>query len=214
MCLTLKLKCECIRSHTFWFVIVSEHMRHSKSWSIVLKITFSCVISSLTPLTSFNPVILKCLTHWRQCIMIRLNNCTEKMQIQLIRSISHLFTALHNIRCSLLITLRQGDSRSVYFLFNSDKILRDIQKLLTELTVLKADEVKVSSCSQNEVLQMSVTAETLTFNTAQIFFAECALLTDENQPLFKHNEVKVHQSTKSTVIEKVKVMSYKNIKNA
>ena len=46
--------------------------------------------------------------------------------------------------------------------FSPDRVLRDIQKPLAELTVPKADEVKVGSCPQDEVLQTPVTAEALT----------------------------------------------------
>jgi hypothetical protein len=45
---------------------------------------------------------------------------------------------------------------------NPDKVLRDIQKPLAELTVPKADEVKVRSCLQGEVLQTPVTVEDVT----------------------------------------------------
>lgn len=37
--------------------------------------------------------------------------------------------------------------------FNSDRVLRDIQKPLAKLTVPKADEVNVRSCLQSEVLR-------------------------------------------------------------
>ena len=52
-------------------------------------------------------------------------------------------------------------------------------------------------------------------NAAQISFAECALLADENQLLFKqNNEAKVRRSTKSTVVGKAKVMSYEDSEDA
>jgi hypothetical protein len=90
------------------------------------------------------------------------------------------------------------------FPFNPDRVLGDIRKPLAELTVPKADEVKVGSSQQDEVLQTPVTAEALAslrslieqnthaldktskqrlqklVNAAQISFAECALLHDEN----------------------------------
>ena len=125
------------------------------------------------------------------------------------------------------------------FPFNPDRVLRDIPKPLAELTVPKADEAKVGSCPQDEVLQTPVTAEALTSlrslieqdahgldetskqrlqkfaNAAQISFAECALLHDDNRLLIKqNNEAKVRQSTKSTVVGKAKVMSYENIEDA
>ncbi|KAK3081915.1 hypothetical protein LTS18_012382 [Coniosporium uncinatum] len=83
---------------------------------------------------------------------------------------------------------------------NPDRVLRDIQKPLAELTIPNADEV-VRSCPQGEVLRTPVTAEGLTSlrlieqdahmldetskqrlqklaNAAQVSFAECALLLD------------------------------------
>jgi hypothetical protein len=121
--------------------------------------------------------------------------------------------------------------------FNPDRVLRDIQKPVAELSVPKADEVKVGSCPQ--VLQTPVTAEALTSlrnlieqdahtldetskqrlqklaNAAQISFAECALLHDENRLLFKqNNEAKCRQSTRSTVVGTAKVMSYEDIVEA
>ena len=52
-------------------------------------------------------------------------------------------------------------------------------------------------------------------NAAQISFAECALLYDENRLLFKQNdEAKRRRSTKLTVVGKAKVMSYEDIEAA
>jgi hypothetical protein len=52
-------------------------------------------------------------------------------------------------------------------------------------------------------------------SAAQTSFTEQALLQDQNQFLFKVNsEAKVHQSTKSLVLGKAKVMSYKDLKEA
>ena len=125
------------------------------------------------------------------------------------------------------------------FPFNPDRVLRDIPKPLAELTVPKADDVKVGSLPQDDILQTPVTAETLTLlrsqleqdahaldesskqrlqklaNAAQVSFAERALLRDENQLLFKQNdEAKRRRSTKSTVLGKAKVMSYEDIEEA
>lgn len=46
------------------------------------------------------------------------------------------------------------------FPFNPDRVLRDIQKPLNELTIPKADEVKIGSYLQDEVLQTPVTPVT------------------------------------------------------
>jgi hypothetical protein len=52
-------------------------------------------------------------------------------------------------------------------------------------------------------------------NAAQISFAECALLQDENQLLFKQNdEAKRRWSPKSSVIGRAKVMSFEDIEAA
>ena len=52
-------------------------------------------------------------------------------------------------------------------------------------------------------------------NAAQASIAECALLQDENQLLFKQNdEAKRRRSTKSTILGKAKVMSYEDIEMA
>lgn len=52
-------------------------------------------------------------------------------------------------------------------------------------------------------------------NAAQVSFAECALLLNENQLLFQqNNESKRRKSTKSTVVGKAKVMSYNDIVEA
>jgi hypothetical protein len=56
---------------------------------------------------------------------------------------------LKNIKASFAI--------SSLFLFNLDKVLRHMLKLLANLTVLKANKVKVRSCLQDVVLQMPMT---------------------------------------------------------
>jgi hypothetical protein len=50
-------------------------------------------------------------------------------------------------------------------------------------------------------------------HAAQISFAECALLHDQNQMLIRmNNEAKVRRSTRSVVLGKAKVMSFEDIK--
>lgn len=52
-------------------------------------------------------------------------------------------------------------------------------------------------------------------NAALISFAECALLEDKNQLLFKQNDkAKRRQTAKSTVVGKAKVMSFEDIEEA
>jgi DDE superfamily endonuclease len=133
------------------------------------------------------------------------------------------FTSLYSPARDKAFTARNikaGWTKAGLFPFNPNRALRDIQKPVAELTVPKADEVKVGSCPQDEVLQTPVTAEALTSlrslieqdahahdetskqrlqrhiqklaKAAQVSFAECALLVDENQLLFKqNNEAKV-----------------------
>jgi hypothetical protein len=149
------------------------------------------------------------------------------------------FTSLYSPARDKALTprnIKAGWIKAGLFPFNPDRVLRDIQKPPAELTVPKADEVKVESCPQDEVLQ---TPEALTSlhslieqdayaldetskqrlqkfaNAAQISFAERALLADENRLLFKqNNEAKVRRSTKSVVLGKAKVMSYEDIEEA
>jgi hypothetical protein len=92
--------------------------------------------------------------------------------------------------------------------FNPDKVLRDIQKPLAELTTRNPDEANVRFFLQDEVIQTPVTAEHVTAlhslieqeahtldetskrrvqklaNAAKLSFAEYAPLQDENQFLF------------------------------
>ena len=43
------------------------------------------------------------------------------------------------------------------FLFNPDRVLRDIPKPLAELAILRVDKIKVGSCWQDIVLQTPIT---------------------------------------------------------
>ena len=152
------------------------------------------------------------------------------------------FTSLYSPAREKALTSKNimaGWIKAGLYPFNPDRVLRSIPKPLAELTVPKAKEVKVWSCPVGEVLQTPVTAEALTSlhnlieqeahaldvmsqqrlqkfaKAAQISFAECALLQDENQLLFKQNdEAKRRKSTKSTVVGKAKVMSYEDIVEA
>jgi hypothetical protein len=74
------------------------------------------------------------------------------------------FTSLYSPARDKALTSRNikaGWNKAGLVPFNPDRVLRDIQKPLAELTVPKADEVKVGSCPQDEVLQTPVTAEAL-----------------------------------------------------
>jgi hypothetical protein len=152
------------------------------------------------------------------------------------------FTSLYGPAREKALTsknIKAGWIKAGLYLFNPDRVLRGIPKPLAELTVPKTNEVKVRPCSVGEILQTPVTAEALTSlhnlieqeahaldvmsqqrlqkfaKAAQISFAECALLQDENQLLFKqNNEAKRRKSTKSTVVGKAKVMSYEDIVEA
>lgn len=152
------------------------------------------------------------------------------------------FTSLYSPARTKALTLKNiksGWMKAGLYPFNPDRILRDMPKPLARLTIPKADEVKVGPCSQEELLQTPVTAEALVLlrsqveqdahvldarskkrlqklaNAAQVSFAECALLLNENQLLFQqNNESKRRKSTKSTVVGKAKVMSYNDIVEA
>jgi hypothetical protein len=53
--------------------------------------------------------------------------------------------------------IKTGFAVSSLFLFNLNRVLRYIPKSLTNLTIPKANKVKVGSCLQNIVLQIPVT---------------------------------------------------------
>jgi len=152
------------------------------------------------------------------------------------------FTSLYSPAREKALTSKNimaGWIKAGLYPFNPDRVLRGIPKPPAELTIPKANEVRVWSCPEGEVLQTPATAEALTSlhnlieqeahaldaisqqrlqkfaKAAQISFAECALLQDENQLLFKQNdEAKRRKSTKSTVVGKAKVMSYEDIVEA
>jgi hypothetical protein len=58
--------------------------------------------------------------------------------------------------------IESGWSKTGLYPFNPDRVLRDVQKPLTELYVPKDDGVKVESCTQGIVPQTLVTSEALT----------------------------------------------------
>ena len=53
--------------------------------------------------------------------------------------------------------IKAGFATSGLFLFNLDRVLRDMPKPFANLTIPKADKVKVGSCHQDEVPQTPVT---------------------------------------------------------
>ncbi|KAF2182921.1 hypothetical protein K469DRAFT_478668, partial [Zopfia rhizophila CBS 207.26] len=92
-------------------------------------------------------------------------------------------------------------------------------KPLAELTVPKADQVKVESSLQNEVLQTPVTAEVLTSLRSLIEQNAHAFDETSKQHLQKlanaaQRSSKRRQSAKSSVVWKAKVMSYEDIEEA
>ena len=126
------------------------------------------------------------------------------------------FTSLYSPAREQALTssnIRSGWIKAGLYPFNPDRVLRDMPKPLAELTVPKADEVKVGPHSQGEVLQTPATAEDLTSlrslieqdvhtldetskqrlqklaNAAQVSFAECALLLDEDRLLFQRKQI-------------------------
>ena len=117
--------------------------------------------------------------------------------------------------------IRAGWVKAGLFPFNPDKVLSDIPKPLAELTAPKTNEVKIGSCTQDQVPQTPATpvsAEALTSllnmikqvpddetnqqhkerlqqkltNATQLSFAERALLQEHNRFLARiNNEAKV-----------------------
>ncbi len=60
-------------------------------------------------------------------------------------------------RAFTLKNIKAGFAASGLFLFNLDRVFRDMPKPPANLTIPKADEVKVGSCPQDVVLQTPVT---------------------------------------------------------
>ncbi len=149
------------------------------------------------------------------------------------------FTSLYGRAREQALTFRNikaGWSKTGLYPSSSDRVLKDIQKSLAELYVLKNDEVKMKSCSQGVVLQTPVTSEALTSqrsriehdahlldgpskhrlqklaNAAQKAFAGRALLLDENRLLFEqNNESNCRQSTRLGEFMYFKTSSDKHI---
>ena len=130
------------------------------------------------------------------------------------------------------------------FPFNPGRVLADTGKTPAEITVPKADEVKVRSCLQYEELPTPVTPVSVealasllnivkqvpcnetsrqhkerlqqkVANAAHTSFARNALLQDRNQFLTTvNNEGKVRRSTKSEILGNARVMSYEDLEKA
>ena len=90
-----------------------------------------------------------------------MNDCIVEVQIQPARTISRLYSPARD-KVLTSRNIKAGWIKAGLVPFNPDRVLRDIQKPLAELTVPKADEVEVGSCPQDEVLQTPVTVEALT----------------------------------------------------
>jgi hypothetical protein len=152
------------------------------------------------------------------------------------------FTFLYGPARSKALTcknIKAGWAKAGLFPFNPNRVLRDIQKPSPEQTLVNSDNV-MENYTHEEVLQTPVTAEGFVSlhrlikqdvhahdeeskqrlqrrlekfaRAGQLSLAECALLQDENQLLFKQNdEAKRRKSNKSTVVGKARVMSYEDI---
>jgi hypothetical protein len=57
----------------------------------------------------------------------------------------------------MLKNIKASFATSGLFLFNLDRVLRDIPKPPANLTIPKADKIKTGSCPQNIILQTPVT---------------------------------------------------------
>jgi DDE superfamily endonuclease len=140
--------------------------------------------------------------------------------------------------------IRAGWAKAGLFPFNSDKVLCDIPKPLSELNAPRINEVRVGSFTQDRVPQTPATpvsAEALTSlldmikqvpddetnrehkerlqqkhtKATQLSFAERALLQEHNRFLAQiNNEAKPRRSTKSDMLGTAKVMSYEDLEKA
>ncbi|KAF2022603.1 hypothetical protein EK21DRAFT_13809, partial [Setomelanomma holmii] len=155
------------------------------------------------------------------------------------------FTSLYKPareRALIKRNIQAGWAATGLFLFYPERVFRHTPKPPTPLPVPGADEiVVVPEVPQTPVTP--VTAEALIplhnlikedaraldvvsqrrlqrhvqklASAAQVSFAECALLQDQNQSLIKINkEAKGRQLTRSVVLGKAKVMSYEDLKEA
>jgi len=144
------------------------------------------------------------------------------------------FTYLYSPARDRALTSRNiqaGWVKAGLFPFNPDKVLSDIPKPFAEVTASRTNEVKVVSCTQDQVPQTPVSAEALTSllnmikqvpddetnrrhkerlqqkhtSATQLFFAERALLQEHNRFLAEiNNEAKVRRSTKSEILGTVR----------
>ncbi|KAF2186614.1 hypothetical protein K469DRAFT_726131 [Zopfia rhizophila CBS 207.26] len=104
-------------------------------------------------------------------------------------------------RAFTLKNIKAGFAASGLFPFNPDRVLRDMPKPPAELTISKANEVKVGPCPQDAVLQTPVTLGVLQQDQIQFL-------------MMINNKAKVRRSTKSVVLGTARVMSYKDLKEA
>ncbi|PVH90900.1 hypothetical protein DM02DRAFT_546905, partial [Periconia macrospinosa] len=129
------------------------------------------------------------------------------------------------------------------FPFNPDRLLRAMPEPLAQLNVPRANEVSSTSDNVLQTPTTPVSPKALTSlhhlinqdasalneqsqqrlrkhvqklaNAAQISFAKCTLLQDQNQFLYKINsEANVRRSTRKVVLGKAKVMSFEDLEDA
>ncbi|OCK78530.1 DDE-domain-containing protein, partial [Lepidopterella palustris CBS 459.81] len=146
------------------------------------------------------------------------------------------FTALYSVvreKAFMPNNIRAGWGKCGLYPFNPDRVLQDIRKPPAELTVPKFNIAALSSPRTPATADTLIALRSLVerdthalddksklrlekvLNAAQISFAERALLEDDNRLLIKHNnEAKHRRSTKSTVLGRAKVISYKDLKEA
>ncbi|KAF2647885.1 DDE-domain-containing protein, partial [Lophiostoma macrostomum CBS 122681] len=150
------------------------------------------------------------------------------------------FTPLYKPARERALTKRNiiaGWAATSLFPFNPERVLRGIQKPSTEVTIPNANELTPITpvtpattealTSLHNLINKDAHALDKTSkqrlqrhvqklaSAAKTSFTECALLQDQNRFLLKtNNEAKVRRSTRSVVLGKAKVMSYKDLEEA
>jgi hypothetical protein len=106
--------------------------------------------------------------------------------------------------------IKAGFAACGLFPFNPDRVLRSMPVPAAEPAIPRADEVRVGSCRQDVEPQTQKCTKAFQKSSAQSILQEDRIqfLTTIN------NEAKVRRSTKSLVLGKAKVMSYKDLEEA
>ena len=140
--------------------MVSERMKPSKSCIFVLNIVFVCAVSYLILLISFSSAIVEYLILLKPSTTTKLRNYRANANTVGKDHFTTLYSAAREKAFASYIT-RAGWGRSGLYPLNTDRVLRDIRKPPAEITISKANDVTVGTCSHEAVLQTPVTADAL-----------------------------------------------------